>query len=179
MDFQDRGLGQDDLPRFNQGRLMNHAQRIARTALLPLFFAAAISPALQAAGLPASLDLAPSEIASSWDHSIASARPDVSTAYSNLALTAQAGDSLTSDITQTGSALEAFILQSGYAHEATIVQQGSSNQGLIVQSGAYNEARIEQNGAYNNALIEQTGTGHRSSVTQNGQGLSVLVRQYR
>jgi minor curlin subunit len=156
---------------------MNHAQRIARKALLPLVLAAVTSPFLQAAGLPSSLDLAPSEIAS--HQSFASARPGASAAHGNFALIAQAGDSLTSDITQAGSALEALIIQSGYAHDASIEQHGNHNRGLIVQSGAYNEARIEQYGAYNSALIEQTGTGHRSSVTQNGQGLSVLVRQYR
>ncbi len=157
---------------------MNQAQRIARNVLL-LTLAVAASSSLQAANLPSSLDLAPGEIASSQSPSISTARPDIHAAHGNLALIAQVGNSLTSDITQTGSALEAFILQSGHDHAASIEQHGSHNQGLIVQSGAYNEARIEQYGAHNNALIEQTGTGHRSSVTQNGQGLNVLVRQYR
>ena len=158
---------------------MNQVQRIARNALLPLILAVAASPSLQAANLPSSLDLAPGEIASNQERSIASALPDVHAAHGNLAVIAQVGNSLTSDITQTGSALEAFILQSGHDHAASIEQHGSHNQGLIVQTGAYNEARIEQYGAHNNALIEQTGTGHRSSVTQYGQGLNVLVRQHR
>lgn len=158
---------------------MKHAQWIARKALPPLLFATLASPALQAAGLPISLDLAASELASSQGHAVALARPDTSAIPGNLAVITQAGDNLAGDITQIGNALEAFILQSGYAHEATIEQHGSSNQGLIVQFGADNHARIEQHGAHNHALIEQTGTGHRSSVTQNGQGLSVLVRQHR
>ena len=158
---------------------MNHAQRIASKTLLPLLFAALASPALLAASLPTSLDLAPEEIASSRSRVIPLTQSETGITGRNLALVAQTGDSLTAHITQTGSALEAFILQSGYAHDATIVQQGNNNQGLIVQFGTDNQARIEQHGAYNNALIEQTGTGHRSSVTQNGQGLSVLVRQYR
>ncbi|TCD20449.1 curli production assembly protein CsgB [Pseudomonas sp. IC_126] len=158
---------------------MSQAQWIARKALLPLLLAGLASPALHATDRPSSLDLWPSEIASSQNHSIASTRPAIGAAHGNFALVTQLGDSLTSSITQTDSALEAFILQSGYAHAASIEQHGSHNQGLIVQSGAYNQARIEQYGAHNNALIEQTGTGHRSSVTQNGQGLSVLVRQYR
>lgn len=179
MDLPNHGLGQDDLPRFNQGRLMKHAQWIARKALLPLLFATLASPTLQAAGLPASLDLATNEFAASQVHAIALSRPAVAPIAGNLAFIAQAGNSLTGDITQIGNALEALILQSGYAHEASIEQHGSHNQGSIIQFGADNQARIEQYGAHNNALIEQTGTGHRSSVTQNGQGLSVLVRQHR
>ncbi|AHL74662.1 curli production assembly protein CsgB [Stutzerimonas stutzeri] len=157
---------------------MDFAQRIARNTLLALFLAALVSPAIQAAGLTSSGDLAPSEFASRQAHAIALTQSDTGVATDNLALVAQAGGSLTGDITQIGSALEAFILQSGYAHEAFIVQHGSDNQGLIVQVGADNQARIEQYGADNNALIEQTGTGHRSRVTQHGQGLNVVVRQY-
>jgi len=179
MDLPNHGLGQDDLPRFNQGRLMKHAQWIARKALLPLLFATLASPTLQAASLPISLDLGASEFASSRTHAIALARPHGSVIADNFSLVTQAGNSLTGDITQIGNALEALILQSGYAHEASIEQHGSHNQGSIIQFGADNQARIEQYGAHNNALIEQTGTGHRSSVTQNGQGLSVLVRQHR
>ena len=158
---------------------MFNAQRIACKALLPLLFAALASPALLAASLPTSLDLAPDEIASSRSQAIALPQTETGISGRNLALVAQTGDSLSADITQTGNALEAFILQSGYALEASIEQYGSHNQGLIVQSGSYNKARIEQYGAYIDAQIEQTGTGHRSSGTQHGQGLSVLVRQYR
>ncbi|MCG6540368.1 curli production assembly protein CsgB [Pseudomonas sp. KSR10] len=158
---------------------MDLVQRIARNALVPLLFAALTCPALQAAGITSSRDLAPNEFAFRQAHTIALAQPEASGATGNLAFVTQVGDNLTGDITQIGNALEAFILQSGYAHEAFIVQHGSHNQGLIVQDGTGNQARIEQYGAYNNALIEQTGTGHRSRVTQNGQGLNLVVRQYR
>lgn len=158
---------------------MDLAQRIARNALLPLLFAALTSPAVQAAGITSSRDLAASEFASRQAHAITLAQPEAGAAADNLAFVTQVGDNLTGDITQVGNALEAFILQSGSALEASLVQYGSHNQGLIIQDGADNQARIEQYGAYNNALIEQTGTGHRSRVTQNGQGLNVVVRQYR
>ena len=132
---------------------MFDAQRIARKALLPLILTAFSCSALQAAGLSTLADLAPNEVAFLRPHAATLAHAETGLPSSNLALIAQAGDSLSGEITQTGNALEAYILQSGHALDASIEQY--------------------------NALIEQTGTGHSSSVTQHGQGLSVLVRQYR
>ena len=118
---------------------MIDAQRIAcRAVLLPLLFAALVSPTLLAASLPDSLDLAPDEIASSRPNANAPTQTETGSPTRNLAFLAQAGDRLSGNISQTGNALEAFILQSGYALEASIEQHGSHNQGLIVQSGSYN-----------------------------------------
>lgn len=154
-------------------------QRIARNARLPLILAALHCSALQAASRSTSADPATNETAFTHPQTPALAQAEIGMPTHNVAFLAQAGLSLSTDITQTGKPLEAFMLQSGFALDSSIEQPGSHNLGLIVQSGSYNQARIEQHGAYNNALIEQTGTGHSSSVTQHGQGLSVLVRQYR